>query len=619
MIDFFNPKSGICFILILSSYFGFIDAKADNYGLKNKIDSLQYYSTTDTNRVNLLKSIAWEYRNTSYSDSKKYFHLAEVLAQRLHFQTAIINIYSSLGLICFNEGAYDSSIYFHLKSLKLRETIHDNAGIAHSNENLGNVYIRLNDSAKALYYLHKSVEFISKTGNILDEARINMDLGFLYQNYKRFDLARSYYLKALPLFIMVNNRENQAKIYSNIGATYFSEGNYKKALVYFSQNARMLKSLNNYSDLANAFDNIAIAYEKDNKDSSLYYFNLAIPLAKKTGSLSSLMEIYGNLSDFYKQINDYQKAYNTLDLYDKIKDSIYNIEKSKAIADMQTKYETEKKEQQIAILTKNHEIEEAHAQRQSFIGYTLGIGLILILIISFILYHRYRFERKAIQIIRAEKRRSDELLLNILPAETAQELIKYGKTTARNYDEVSVMFADIKGFTEIAESMTADALVEDLDKYFGSFDLIIERHGLEKIKTIGDAYLCAGGLTGSLKGTPIDIIKAALEMQQYVEAEKLEKLGKNQSYFEIRIGINTGPVVAGVVGIKKFAYDIWGDAVNTAARMEQFGETGKVNISEHTYYIVKDNFNCTSRGNIEVKSKGIIAMYFVDSEKIITV
>jgi len=390
-----NPKSGTLAALILACLFYCHSVKSVNNPLKNKIDSLNLYSAPDTNRVNLLISIAWKYRSFDYESSKKYLHKAKILAEKLHFQSAVIIIYSSLGIVCDGEGEYDSSIFYHLKCLKIRETIHDKAGIAVSYKNLGMVYLKLNDSAKALFYIHKSLAIVSGSGNVAEEAKINMDLGNLYQAYKRFDLARSYYLKALPVLTKAIDRENLAKIYNNIGATYFSEGNHKKALDYFYQNALIQQKLLNEVDLADAYDNIAIAYGEENNDSAIHYFNLAIALAKKTGSLSSLMEIYSNLSDFYTQGHEYQNAYNTLDLYDKIKDSIYNIEKSKAIADMQTKYETEKKEQQIIILTKNQEIQKAHAQRQRFIGYALCLGIILILIILFILYHRYRFEKKS--------------------------------------------------------------------------------------------------------------------------------------------------------------------------------------------------------------------------------
>jgi len=617
MTDYLNPKLGVCFILvlILSSQFCVFSSITDGNALKDKIDSLKFYIAPDTNRVNFLSTIAWQYRYKDYVLAKKYFHSAEILAEKLHYKKGIITINSRLGVICVDKGEYDSAIYFHLKCLKFKESIHDNAGIARSYENLGVVYQKLNDSTKAVFYFQKSLAIISKSGNTVEVGTIYLELGNIYLAYSRFDLARSNYIKALSLFIKANDKENLAKIYSNIGATYFTEGNPKKALAYLYKNAEIQKSLNNAAGLADAYDNIAGVYVAINKDSAIYYFNVAIPLAKKAGSLSSLMEIYNNLTAYYQKQHEYEKAFKTYGLYDDVKDSIYSIEKSKAIAEMQTKYETEKKEEQIAILTKDEVIQKTKTDRQRWISWSLGVGLFLILIISFILYRGYRFERNAMKTIRSEKERSDELLLNILPAETAQELIKYGKTTAKNYDEVSVMFADIKGFTKIAETMTAAALVEDLDQYFGAFDLIIEKYGLEKIKTIGDAYLCAGGLTGPEKGTPGDVVKAALEMQHYLEKEKQEKSDKNLSFFEVRIGINTGPVVAGVVGIKKFAYDIWGDTVNTAARMEQFGEIGKVNISEYTHSIIKDNFNCTFRGNIEVKSKGMVAMYFVESVK----
>ena len=219
------------------------------------------------------------------------------------------------------------------------------------------------------------------------------------------------------------------------------------------------------------------------------------------------------------------------------------------------------------------------------------------------------------EIIEAAKLQSDSLLLNILPGEIADELKKFGKSYARKHDQVSVLFADIKGFTSIAEKLTPVKLVTQLDEVFGAFDNIIAKHGMEKIKTIGDAYMCACGLPLADNENAIKSVNAALDMQQFIKGFGAANKIQNLPVFEIRIGIHTGPLVAGVVGLKKFAYDIWGDAVNLASQMEQHSETGKVNISGETYSLVKNVFNCTYRGKIEAKSKGEVDMYFVDSVK----
>jgi class 3 adenylate cyclase len=213
------------------------------------------------------------------------------------------------------------------------------------------------------------------------------------------------------------------------------------------------------------------------------------------------------------------------------------------------------------------------------------------------------------------KKKSDELLLNILPEETAEELKLNGRANTRKYEMVTVLFTDFKGFTMVAEEMTPEALVQELDNCFIHFDDVIGRHTLEKIKTIGDSYMCAGGIPKPNKTNPIDVILAAFKINKFMETTRQMKVKLNEPFWEIRIGIHTGPIVAGVVGKKKFAYDIWGDTVNTASRMESSGTPGKINISGATYEIVKDFFEFTYRGKVQAKNKGAIDMYYVERIK----
>jgi len=215
------------------------------------------------------------------------------------------------------------------------------------------------------------------------------------------------------------------------------------------------------------------------------------------------------------------------------------------------------------------------------------------------------------KIIREEQIRSEQLLLNIFPVSVADELKRHGAAQARLYKQVTVLFIDFIGFSHIASTLSPKQLVGDLDFCFKAFDKIIKKYGLEKIKTIGDAYMCAGGLPEPSPKHPVKVIQAALEIQQFLADWKLEKIRKNESVFEARVGIHTGEIVAGVVGDIKFAYDIWGNTVNIASRIESNGEGGLVNISGATYELIKDKFTCEYRGKIPVKNMGEIDMYFV--------
>lgn len=284
----------------------------------------------------------------------------------------------------------------------------------------------------------------------------------------------------------------------------------------------------------------------------------------------------------------------------------------------QLSYEAQK--DSISLESKEFQLQNAELRLQNnkYIGAIILSLLLLLGALSLLFYFRYQSKKRSNELleqknktIAEERERSDELLLNILPASIAKELKNTGAAKARKYDEVTVMFADFQNFTRMAEVLSPERLVKELDDCFRAFDMIISQYpDIEKIKTIGDAYMCASGFS-ERKSYPVSIIQAALEFQEYLEDVKLEKQKRGLPYFEARIGLHTGSVVAGVVGSKKFAYDIWGDTVNIAARMEQNSNVGQVNISHYTYTQVKYNFDCQHRGRIEAKNKGMIDMYYV--------
>lgn len=252
--------------------------------------------------------------------------------------------------------------------------------------------------------------------------------------------------------------------------------------------------------------------------------------------------------------------------------------------------------------------------RQRFILF----GLVVILGLSIYFLQRIRKQKKVIEEnkkeIEHEKERSENLLLSILPHSVAEELKTHQAAEPKHYDQVSVLFSDFKGFTRFSESLTPTDLLKRLNIFFAKFDEISNANNLERIKTIGDAYMAAGGLPEENRTNAIDAVKAALQIQMALRDEKF-KLGIPEGDWEMRLGVHTGPVVAGVVGTTKFAYDIWGDAVNIASRLESNSEAGQVNISKDTYELIKDHYDCKYRGEIEIKNRGKIDMYFVVGPK----
>jgi class 3 adenylate cyclase len=333
-----------------------------------------------------------------------------------------------------------------------------------------------------------------------------------------------------------------------------------------------------------------------------------VNIAQRIHDLPVLREATNIAYAVRKAAGDADGALQMLELYYTTRDSLSNDLNKQAVIEQRLQYDFEKKE---ALLKAEQDKKDALAvqelrrkklQRDAVLG---GFGLMVLLAGTFF------FQRNRIS---KEKKRSEELLLNILPSEVAEELKAKGSAEAVHIDQVTVLFTDFMGFTAISETLSPQELVYDLNNCFSAFDRITEKYGIEKIKTIGDAYMAAGGLPTPNTTHATNVINAAFEMRDFIAEVKMQKMNAGLPYFEIRIGIHTGPVVAGIVGVKKFSYDIWGDTVNTASRMESSGEVGQINISQSTYELLKDTLDYTfeSRGKIQAKGKGEMEMYFAN-------
>jgi class 3 adenylate cyclase len=272
------------------------------------------------------------------------------------------------------------------------------------------------------------------------------------------------------------------------------------------------------------------------------------------------------------------------------------------------------KEKEITVLNQDKALKDEEIKRTKLVRNAFLVGFALVLTLIGVLYRDYRNKIKTNKLLDQRKAEIEALLLNILPFEVAEELQKTGKSNPRYYESTTVMFTDFVGFSRIAETLTPQQVTAELNEFFTEMHEIIDRYGLEKIKTIGDSYMCAGGIPTPNTTHPIDTVRAGLDIVEYLKKKNKARQGAGLAQWEIRIGLNTGSLVAGVVGKKKYAYDIWGSAVNIASRMESNGFPGVLNISASTYELIKDKFECEYRGKIYAKNVGEIDMYFVKRE-----
>jgi class 3 adenylate cyclase len=542
----------------------------------------------------------------------------------------VSNMLNNLGAVHFNGGDDEPAIDYYIQSLRVAEKIGDSLRVVTALINIGSVYLNKESHHDlALDYYRRALPISIKLGDMdaIGTCAVNMGEIFLkdithpdsvktevvmIKDRNDIDSALYYFEMALDAY-QKSATGNVAFALKSIGRTYAVRGDYEKAIQYQTDAYNLAKNLDGRLEMAQSLLSLASTYElMGDFRKAIDTFNQAKELALDLGASYEVQDAYQGLASNYSMISDFQNAFLYHTLFSNIKDTLYNAEMDKKLQAQTLSYEIDIKEDQISLLEKDQELKDLELQRQKTIRNATGVVGLLLLILMAGLLNRYLYTKKTSRIIALEKERSERLLLNILPSETAEELKTHGSATPKYYDVVSVLFTDFKGFTNIAEKLTPHELVEELNHCFIAFDMIIDKYKLEKIKTIGDAYMCAGGIPAVSLKNPVDMVSAALEIRDFMENLRIERTALGKEIWELRIGIHTGPVVAGVVGKNKFAYDIWGDAVNTASRMESSGIAGEVNISGTTYEYVKDHFSCTHRGKIKAKNKGEVDMYIVD-------
>jgi class 3 adenylate cyclase len=520
---------------------------------------------------------------------------------------------------------------------------------------------------EALYYSGETSRIAQEIGDFSSAALAHRTLGDHYSKYAETALALKNYIDAAKFYKDSKKYDIYIEVLIKIARLHTTKKDNNRAIAVLSQCIKEAETYNQPSKKIQCYELLSQIYsvEGDKENADKYKRlskgqpdkEVAVAPPKPSDDERAIEEAKQKLEEEKKAI-EAQKAL----LQQQEREKLEAMDREKAALEAQIKsgnvsaekaedlyakieriqYERSKKEKalkdslrsmELSLQAKQLELEASETKRkekeqQIYFLSAAGVAFLLVFIIIIVsaLSIRKANRKLAAQnaeilkqakeieqqkaLIEEEKNKSDKLLLNILPQAVADELKTKGYAVPEYYDQVTVMFGDIKGFTNIAEKLTPREVIEELNLCFTAFDAICEKHHLERIKTIGDAYMCAGGVPKPNSTNALDAVLAALEMQQFMKDLKEKKEMRGEPFFELRIGIHTGAVIAGVVGTKKFAYDIWGDTVNLASRMESSGEVGMVNISEETYKLVKNDIYCAYRGEIPAKNKGNVAMYF---------
>ena len=543
-----------------------------------------------------------------------------VIAKSLNDRGRMANTFSNMSTVYKDLGDQPKALDLLQQSLRIDEELGNKEGMAGTYNNIGNTYKRLNDLAKALLNYERSAALFGELGNTKGRASALVSIGTTHSDQGEREKAIAELQLAIELYQQLGSKLDLGKAHNNLGQVFSRSKRMPEAYAQFVEARAIFKALQAKDPLARNWYYTGEALRTEGRlREAIAACTTGLAIADSLGVLAQRKECTECLMHAYSEIGDFRRAFAAQREFIALDDSLDQVNNSKEVMrlDLTHAFKEEQIADSLEQVRDNFSRELAH-QNEMVIErnrrYLLIGGGAAALLLAIALFSRLRYMRRSRAEVQKEKDRSDELLHNILPEEVAAELKAKGKADARAFDTATVLFTDFKGFTSMSEQLGAQELVAEIDHCFKGLDAIVEKYQVEKIKTIGDAYMAAAGLPDPNASSATDIVLAALAMRDFIAQRHIDRTTTGMPAFEMRVGLHTGPVIAGIVGVKKFAYDIWGDTVNTAARMESSGEPGRVNISSSTFALVKDTpgLRFESRGLVQAKGKGELEMYFVE-------
>lgn len=555
----------------------------------------QQKNLVDTNRFELLRNIAFN----EVKDNKLAIRYAEQLINLSIQKGNQLYLHRGYFLKGNHEkllGNLEVALSDYFKSGAAAQRANYGKGEANTDGAIANIYAVSGNHANARIYFKKAIAILRKSTDSIALGSVILNAGDEFLTNKFYDSALLHFKESQIIFEKANYPMGKAYALGNIGMVYAYTGQSNLAEKNINEAITILETSQDYYPICIYLLSMSDIYQKKGDNATaMNYAMRSLHLAMQFSLKEQISSANLKISELYEKNGKSGEALAYYRNYIAYRDSLNNVTSVQKLADLRTDYEVAQKQTEVDLLN-----QQKKNQRSVLIS--LIIILALVMLLSGTLFWYFR-------AISKEKKVSENLLLNILPFETARELKLKGRVDAVKFDQVTILFTDFVAFSRLAEKVMPEQLVKSIDYYFKSFDEITTRHGLEKIKTIGDSYMCACGLPTGNPSHATNVILAAKEMIELVNNEWHANDGL--CHFEIRIGIHTGPVVAGIVGIKKWQYDIWGDTVNIASRMESKSEPGRINLSETTYEEIKDDFPCEFRGAFEVKNRGTLNMYFL--------